>query len=792
MGWNSYDCFGVSVNETQVKAAADYMAANLKSFGYQYVVVDIRWYDPNAVGFFLGANANVVLDVNGRLQPANNRFPSANGGLGFKPLADYIHNKGLKFGIHMMRGIPQHAYNFNTQILGTPYHAQDIADTASTCRWNDDMYGVDVTRPGGQEYYNSVADQWAAWGVDFVKLDDLSADPGVVNPTPYHSAEIEAIRKAIDRTGRPIVLSTSPGPTPLGQGRHIMSQANMWRIDDDFWDSWPALLRQFPLLRDWTPFRRPGHFPDADMLPLGKIGAGSDPNGGRTTNFTADEQQTLMTLWAIARSPLMYGGILTQMDPATLALITNSEMLAVNQNSAGNRELFNQNGLYAWIADVPNSTDKYLALFNTRDPVAGQNGTTISVLLTDIGFSSKCDVRNLWQHSVTHSVQTQFSPVINWHGAGLYRVSGSQYNAKPPATVVSQRGNRQIELIWDPSNGALSYNVYRSLTSGGPYSLIATNISETDYVDQGLTNGTRYYYVVSATTDVGTSATSTEVSDVPLGSLSGSWETLDIGYPGHAGAAGAEDELYRLEAGGVDIWGTADDFRYAWLRTNGDQTLIARVRSLDYTDQWAKAGVMLREDGTPGARHAFMLFAAGGQTGLQYRSSPNTTPILNSLNATAPRWLKLIRKANTFYGYHSSDGANWISAGQTSFAMSNATLAGLAVTAHNDGALTTATFDFVSVLPNTSSTFTVLRFGRSGLDALVVTRSLAGKTYQLQKAASLTSVWQNVGSPQIGTSDLLTFPDSGGAGSPAFYRVIETAAGSRAAANPIATRATPR
>jgi len=278
------------------------------------------------------------------------------------------------------------------------------------CQWNTDMYGVDMTKPGAQEYYNSVFELFASWGLDFVKVDDLSR--------PYHQSEIEAIRKAIDRTGRPIVFSTSPGATPLSAGDHVSTHANMWRISDDFWDNWPLLFAQFDRLRDWTPYRAPGHFPDADMLPIGVLQMGKNK-----THFTHDEQSTLLTLWSIARSPLILGADLTKLDDFTLALITNDEVIAVDQASTHNRELFHRDGFYVWVADVPDSTDKYLAIFNTRDQPAGgiETSAAMPVKLSELGFAGVCNIRNLWMHQDLGPVTNEFAPAINFHGTGLYR-----------------------------------------------------------------------------------------------------------------------------------------------------------------------------------------------------------------------------------------------------------------------------------------------------------------------------------------------------------------------------------
>lgn len=358
MGWNSWDCFATTVTEAQARAHADYMAEHLAAFGWEYIVVDIQWYEPGATGYNYRRGAELEMDDWGRLLPAPNRFPSSTGGVGFKAVGDYIHDRGLKFGLHLMRGIPRQAVAANTPIKGTSLHAGEIANTASICPWNPDMYGVDMSKPGAQEYYDSVFELIASWGVDYVKVDDIS------RPYHDHEAEIEAVRAAIDRTGRPMVLSLSPGETALTAAEHVARNANLWRISDDFWDNWPALYAQFARLENWNAFRGPGYWPDADMLPFGVIDLGR-----RTTRFTPAEQRTVMSLWSIARSPLMHGGDMTMMDDFTLSLLTNNEVIAVNQHSASNRPLFNHDDLIAWVADAPDSPDKYLAVFNARDPV---------------------------------------------------------------------------------------------------------------------------------------------------------------------------------------------------------------------------------------------------------------------------------------------------------------------------------------------------------------------------------------------------------------------------------------
>ncbi|HEX8506612.1 MAG TPA: NPCBM/NEW2 domain-containing protein [Hymenobacter sp.] len=360
MGWNSWDCYGPTVTEAEVKANADYMARNLQRSGWEYVVVDIRWYVGNDTAHgYNEKDPDFNLDQYGRFVPAVNRFPSAAGGKGFKPLADYMHAKGLKFGIHIMRGVPVVAVQRKLPILGSKATAADIHSKESQAGWLHDMYTVVAGRPGAQEYYDSLFKLYASWGVDFVKVDDLSS--------PYHAPEVEMIRKAITRSGRKIVLSTSPGETPIAQAKHVAAHANMWRTVGDFWDSWEQLKEHFEVCERWAPHISPGAWPDADMLPLGRLGIRAERGDDRMTRFTRDEQITLMTLWSIFRSPLMFGGDLPSNDAFTLALLTNKNVLAVHQRSARNRQLFHRDNLVAWTADDPATGDKFLALFNAQD-----------------------------------------------------------------------------------------------------------------------------------------------------------------------------------------------------------------------------------------------------------------------------------------------------------------------------------------------------------------------------------------------------------------------------------------
>ncbi|XHS79220.1 glycoside hydrolase family 27 protein [Burkholderiaceae bacterium UC74_6] len=407
MGWNSWNSFATTINEAQARATARILADKLLPAGYNVFTIDIQWYEPTASSYEYSANPEPAMDGHGRLVPAVNRFPSAAGDRGFAPLAADVHAMGLKFGIHLMRGIPRLAVKRNLPILGTPYRAADIADTTSTCTWNPDMYGVDMRKPGAQAYYDSVFALYASWGVDFVKMDDMA------RPYDAHGPEIEAAHRAIQRTKRPMVLSLSPGETPVSRAEHVRRHAQMWRISDDFWDEWHALEAQFTRLENWNPWRRPGAWPDPDMLPLGRLALGT-----RDTRLTADEQRTLMTLWAITRSPLIMGGDLRHLDEPTLALLTNPEVLAVDQASSDNRPHFVEDFVHIWSARPADGKGRYVALFNPTD-----KAREVSIALRELGLDGPLQVRDLWSRAPLAAATGRFAQVLPSHGAGLYWLS---------------------------------------------------------------------------------------------------------------------------------------------------------------------------------------------------------------------------------------------------------------------------------------------------------------------------------------------------------------------------------
>ncbi|HWK04109.1 MAG TPA: glycoside hydrolase family 27 protein [Puia sp.] len=419
MGWNSYNSFGSAVHEDEVKANADYMAQNLHQYGWSMIVVDFLWAYANPPGSLIGNPFQkrledgayipwLAMDEWGRLLPDTDKFPSAFGGKGFKSLADYVHSLGLQFGIHVMRGIPRQAVWARSPVWGTKgISADQIADTNSTCPWMNHMYGLDMRKPGAQEYLNSLLTLYAGWGVDFIKVDDISR--------PYSTPEIEGYKKAISLCGRPIVLSISPGETPLKDSAHVRQYANMWRMADDFWDSWKELLKMFDYAQSWQGIGGPGHWPDCDMIQIGKISKRGPVGPERYSRFTDEELQTHMSFWCIYRSPLMLGGNLPDNRELEKRLFTNAEVLDVNQHGENPRQLYKKDGKMVWVSQAVHGY--YAGLFNISE-----TEQEISIDFAQLGYKGRLTVRDLWQHQDKGVFKKQYTQKIPPHGAVLIRL----------------------------------------------------------------------------------------------------------------------------------------------------------------------------------------------------------------------------------------------------------------------------------------------------------------------------------------------------------------------------------
>ena len=428
MGWNSWDCYGAAVTEDILLGNARYMAENLKEFGWEYIICDIQWYEPGADSHAYHKFTDLEMDEYSRLMPATDRFPSARDGKGFGPIAEQIHDMGLKFGIHIMRGVPRQAVHRNTPILGSKATARDIAHPASICMWNTDMYGVDANCEGAQEYYNSIFKLYAEWGIDYVKVDDIARiDCGPEAPGAGFS-EIAMIKKAIANCGRDIVLSLSPGPARVEQKDFLLDNANMWRMTDDFWDKWDLLYGMFERCKAWEGIGCKDHWPDCDMLPIGHLCVCEDASGDEThklsddparankghyTHFTEDEQKILMTLWCIFRSPLMIGAEMRDNDEFTLSLLTNKKLLNMHKHGKKAREVSRKDDMVIWKSQTKDGK-LYVAVFNI-----GEKDNSAKIKFKDLGLDTK----------------DEFPAIDVWEGSRYTMKDKKEVNLKPHSVV---------------------------------------------------------------------------------------------------------------------------------------------------------------------------------------------------------------------------------------------------------------------------------------------------------------------------------------------------------------------
>ena len=429
MGWNSWDAYGLTIDETDFRANA-MVLKGVREFGWQYAVIDEGWYMENPFGGNL-EQKKYLWDGNGILVPAPSRFPSAAGGAGFKPLADWVHAQGLKFGIHIVRGIPRQVVKENLPIAGSSFHAVDAADTAAPCPWDDGNWGV-ADNAAGQAYYDSMMRLYAGWGLDFIKVDCISDHP-------YRPTEIKQIAAAIKKTGRPIVLSLSPGPAKLEHAVEMGQYSQMWRIADDHWDGWTFPYKptdgEFPFgvgdafdrLAKWVPYVKPGNWPDEDMLPWSSLTPHPGWGEPRQSRLTHDEQRTEFTLWAVARCPLILGANLTKLDDFTRSLITNQEILFMNQNVTLSHPIdapslpagFEHARIWRATIDAPGARNytEFFAFFNLDDkPV------TLRATWKQLGLDGgKHLTEDLFTDS-TGKETKEVSVTLPAHGSTVYKV----------------------------------------------------------------------------------------------------------------------------------------------------------------------------------------------------------------------------------------------------------------------------------------------------------------------------------------------------------------------------------
>ena len=403
MGWNSFDSYGVYLHEKAALANLDAMAEKLKPFGYEYFVIDNGWFGeyklrPDSLYPAEKHASDVRLNEFGIVQPSKCYFPN---GLG--PVVRRARKLGIKVGLHLMRGIPRKAVELNLPIKGTKYRAKDIADTTSVCKWCAYNYGVDMSKPGSQEFYNSLVAQLADWGIEFIKADDIVPFPN----------EVVAMAKAVANCGRPVVLSLSPGRNadPRHAAQH--RRANMLRVTHDIWDDQKGIEMAFAAWRKWRGAERPGFWIDMDMIPFGQLLVMSPPPISKTTGakktkavrlagkgyrrwcgLTKPQKCTFITLRALAASPLMFGGDLPSLDDHSLKLVTNKEMIACNQNGVMGKLVGEGKGVEVWLA--PQKARKLTGWIGVFNRTGQANTVTLTPELLGLKGSGRLTCRDIW------------------------------------------------------------------------------------------------------------------------------------------------------------------------------------------------------------------------------------------------------------------------------------------------------------------------------------------------------------------------------------------------------------
>ncbi|GHO79404.1 hypothetical protein KSD_71750 [Ktedonobacter sp. SOSP1-85] len=469
MGWSSWSLESTNysgyntpwLTADHVKSQADVLHQQLQPHGYQYINIDAGWW--------MDSNWKATFDGYGRPSPYPGRFPA-----GISDVANYVHNYGLKLGIYYVAGLDQTVYNQNYPIYGTSCHAQDIAikPLQMTNGWRGN-YAIDYSNSCAQAYINSIANQFASWGVDFLKLDGVTPGSGIYDLSTDNRPDVQAWSQALAQSGRSIWFELSWAL----DHRYIsfwQQQANGWRIDTDVecycgtlvtWDN--SVKARFNDVVPWTQNAGPGGWNDLDSLDVGSA---------TLDGISQDERQSYMTLWAIEAAPLFSGDDLTKLDSYGLSLLTNDEVIAVDQSGHPARPLSQLNNQQVWYADNGDGTYT-VALFNLDSENA-----PVTVNWSDLGISGAPMVRDLWSHTNLGAIADHFSASLNGHASRLLKVTpaggnaGKIYEAEAlantltgSASVVSCTACSGGQKIGNIGNGAsLTFNSI-SVSASGTY-----------------------------------------------------------------------------------------------------------------------------------------------------------------------------------------------------------------------------------------------------------------------------------------------------------------------------------
>jgi hypothetical protein len=706
LGWSSWSFVRshptAAVIEAQAKALKD---SGLAKEGFVYANVDDFWYHcPGSQG--------PDVDQYGRWVTDETKFPPKGSENGIQVVADYVHSLGLKFGLYVTPGISKQAVAQNTPIEGTSYHADDIATTSGEANYNcGGMVGIDYSKPGAQDFVNSWADQFAGWGIDYLKID------GVGTPDQQ---DVQAWSDALRQTGRPIHLELSNN-LDINNAATWKKLANGWRTGGDIecycgaggssypLTSWSSISSRFDQVAAWAPYGGPGGYNDYDSLEIGN---------GANDGLTLDERKTQMSLWSLASGPLTLGTDLTHLDPTDLSLLKNTDVLGVDQDGIDAHRVSSAGGAQVF-AKTEQNGDTIVGLFNT-----GSAPKLVSAGASALGLPTAPDYQltDLWTHTSTESAGTVAS-VVPGHGVALYRVSAlKKTSATLPPTTALTIGGLDAPTQTSPVPVTETFTDYGAnplknvtLTLGAPKGATVAPAAPVRFGAVPSGGTVQYPFTVTVPAGTGVFNSAAISAKATYSSRAGSEQATASATANTATPVAAPYKTYAsttagfgqsgtqlgIRAQGSDVYGGTNEYGtiYRPGAEHDGSTTVVKVTAQTNTDPWAKAGIIVRNDVTNASGSTGFLILAvtpGNGYALQWDSDGNGQLDSNKSRdqVTYPAWLKLVRSGTTYTGSYSTDGTTWTQVGSVTIPQAAATQdVGVFATAHSAGSTGEADFD---------------------------------------------------------------------------------------------------
>jgi hypothetical protein len=706
MGWSSWSFLRHGPTEANMEAEAKAMKdSGLAGVGYQYVNLDDFWYQcPGSQGPNVDQYGRWVIDAT--------KFPPSGPLNGIQAVASYVHSLGLKFGLYVTPGISKQAVAQNTPIEGTSYTAGQIAEPAvSEHNYNcGGMVGIDYSKPGAQQFINSWANEFASWGIDYLKLDGVGS---------FDIPDVQAWSNGLRQTGRPIHLELS-NSLNISYASTWEQYSNGWRTGGDIecygcesggssypLTDWSNVASRFSQVAAWQPYGGPGGFNDYDSIEVGN---------GSNDGLTVTERQTQLSLWALAASPFILGTDLTNLDPTDLGLLKNRAVISVDQDAIDASRI-SDTGTAQIFAKTEKNGDAVVGLFNT-----GGAPELISTSASALGMKPGTDYRlnNLWTHRQTETTGT-ISAEVPSHGVALFRVSplrnpalvppDATLSLSLPATMTGGQAATVTESFTD--NGALpALSVRLGLSAPSGWSVTATSPEAFPVVGAGKTVQTTFKVVAPQPSGLFDTSTVTGTASYfwppwPRQDLSASGQVttsppVQAPYQTFSSATdapavfGQSGQQFGIAGGGADLYSGTDAYSAIYLKgaVGGTATIKTEVSSQQGMTGFAKAGIMVRNDmtGSGTTPEGVVLFESpSGGIQLEWdNDSGNYIDQVSPPNGTIPEslpvWLELVRNGSSYTGYYSFDGAGWLTVGTATVPGQAATQdAGMFMTSHAAG-----------------------------------------------------------------------------------------------------------